>query len=71
MKKALTGILAAETSDGKQIEMTIVEKESDLGLSFNKRLFVLINSIKFGYFSKYNLTDKPENIDPEYFKGEG
>ena len=68
MKQALKGILSAETTDGKQLEMSIVEKESDLGFSSNKRLFVLINGAKFGYFSKYDINSNPAHIDISLMK---
>ena len=55
MNNALRNIVSAKTTDEKEVEMSIVEKESDLGLSFNKRLFVLIDSTRFAYFSKFKI----------------
>jgi hypothetical protein len=42
MKKALSEIVKTTTSDGKQLYITIVNKESELGLSYNRRLFILV-----------------------------
>lgn len=63
MKKALTEILQVRTNPDKTIFMSITEKESDLGISFNKRLFLLIKNDRFGYISNFKESDNPEDVD--------
>jgi hypothetical protein len=42
MKKALSEIVKTTTSDGKKLNISIVDKESETGLTYHKRLFILV-----------------------------
>ena len=59
MKKGLSQIL----SDGRGLRISIVEKESDMGLTYNERLLVLREGDCFGYISKFLPSEKPEDVD--------
>lgn len=63
MKKALSQVIQQETADGRYFKASIVQKESDLGLTFNQRLLILVEGAFFGYISKYVETEDPSKID--------
>lgn len=44
MKKARTEILKVKTKDDKILNVSIVKKQSELGLSYNERLFILVEN---------------------------
>lgn len=42
MKRGISEILKVVTKEGQLLNISVVEKESDLGITYNKRLFVLV-----------------------------
>jgi hypothetical protein len=44
MKKALSEIVKASTSDGKKLNVSIVDKESETGITSHQRLFILVEN---------------------------
>lgn len=59
MKKALSQIVIHNSPDEGTVFMTIVEKQSDTGITKNKRLFVLVEGNYFGYISSIKESVQP------------
>ena len=68
MKKALSQIVVHSSPEEGTVYMTKVEKQSDTGITKNRRLFVLVESSYFGYLSNFKESMHPSEIDLDRMK---